>query len=301
MRILVAGGTGFVGRSIAGELLQAGHEVWILSRDPDKVRTIPQLQEASPRRGDVTEPASLVGVADGMEAIVGVVQFPNYPVELPRRGLTFDRYDRRGTEHLLGEARRAGVARYLYLSGAGADPASDKTWYRAKGLAEKAVEDSGLEFCILRPSWAYGPDDKALNRFAQIARFSPVVPRLGRHVQRIQPVFVGDIGTAARRIFEVDEAWGEVVEIGGPEVFSMDEVIRTMLDVLGLRRAVWPVPAALAKLATAPLVALPKPPMSPGGVEFAMQDAVVDNSAVEAVLDMHPIPLRAGLSRYLRR
>ena len=164
-----------------------------MGRDPKKVSNIPELAGLEARRGDVTDPSSLTGVLEGADAVVGAVQFPNHPVEVPRRGLTYDRYDRQGTENLLEEARRVGVKRYVYLSGAGARVTSDKTWYRAKGLAERAVEDSGLEFAIVRPSWAYGPQDRALNRLAQIARFSPIVPQLGLHPQLVQPVYVDDI------------------------------------------------------------------------------------------------------------
>jgi NADH dehydrogenase len=103
-----------------------------------------------------------------------------------------------------------------------------------------------------------------------------------------------------QRAFERDEAWGKVFEIGGPDVMTMDDVIRTMCEVMGKRRAILPIPAALAKLATAPLILLPKPPMTPLGIDFAVQDGVVDSSDTEEVLDVHPVTLREGLSRYLR-
>ena len=81
---------------------------------------------------------------------------------------------------------------------------------------------------------------------------------------------------------------------------TMDDVIRTTCEVMGKRRAILPIPAALAKLATAPLILLPKPPMTPQGIDFAVQDGVVDSSDTEKVLDVHPVTLREGLSRYLR-
>lgn len=299
MRIVVAGGTGFLGRHIVGELLGAGHEVMVLGRDPSKVSGIPALRGASGVKGDVTDRASLRGVFDGADAVVGAVQFPNHPVEVPRKDITYDTYDRKGTENLLDEALEAGVQRYAYVSGAGADLTSDKTWYRAKGFAERALIDSGIAYAIVRPSWAYGPEDRALNRFAQIARFSPVVPRLGVAPQRVQPVSVDDIALAFRRIFETDGAWNRVYEIGGPEVMTMQEIIETMLAVLGKRRLIVPIPVALAKLGTAPLVMLPKPPMTPQGIEFAVQDGIVDNTALNQVLDVHPVPLRQGLERYM--
>jgi NADH dehydrogenase len=300
VKVVVPGGTGFLGRSIVRELLRGGHEVTVLSRKPDGVTRIPELRGANATKGDVTDPSSLFGVLDGADAVVGCVQFPNHPVEVPRKGLTYDRYDRQGTENLLAEAQRAGVSKYLYISGAGADPSSDKSWYRAKGIAEGAIRRSGISWAILRPSWAYGPGDKALNRLAKIARMSPVLPQLGTRPQRIQPVYVEDIALAVRRVFERD-AWDAVYEIGGPEVLTMHEVLATLLDVLGKNRWILPVPLALAKAGTAPLIALPKPPMTPNGIEFAVQDGLVDTKALVEVLGVNPIGLREGLSRYISR
>jgi uncharacterized protein YbjT (DUF2867 family) len=301
VNIVVAGGTGFLGRHISRLLIAGGHDVTVLVRNPEEVTRIPELAGAKAVGGDVTDSTSLVDKLAGAEAVVAAAQFPNHPVEVPRKGLTYDRFDRQGVENLVAEARRSGVTRFFYISGAGADPASDKTWYRAKGRAEEAVRGSGLQWCILRPSWAYGPEDRALNRFALFARLSPVIPKPGADVQRIQPVHVEDIALAVQRAFERDEAWGRVFEIGGPEVMTMDEVIRTMCEVMGKRRVILPIPTALAKLGTAPLMLLPKPPMTPQGIDFAVQDGVVDNSETEQVLDVQPVPLMEGLFRYMGR
>jgi len=300
VKIVVAGGTGFLGRAVAGSLLDSGHAVTVLTRNPDRVSTIPRLAGANATRGDVTDASTLRGTLAGADAVVCAVQFPNHPIEVERRGLTYDRFDRLGTENLIGEAQASGVERFLYLSGAGADPASDKVWYRAKGRAEESLRRSGLRYVILRPSWAYGPGDQALSKFASIARFSPVLPQLGLRSQRIQPVHVDDVALAARRSFErTEDAWDKTFEIGGPEVMTMNEVLHTLLDVMGLRRLVVPVPTALAKLGTAPLKLLPSPPMTPQGIEFAVQDGLVDTSLLEEVLEVHPVPLRGGLERYL--
>ncbi len=298
MKIVVAGGTGFLGRHIVRALLDGGHEVKVLGRDPSKVDRIALLKGAKSVKGDVTDPDSLRGTLDGADAVVGCVQFPNHPVEIPRKDVTYDRYDRAGTEHLIAEARRAGVGKYAYLSGAGADLTSDKTWYRAKGFAERALIDSGLEYAIVRPSWAYGPEDRALNKFALIARFSPVIPQIGLKPQRVQPVHCDDVALTFSRIFEVPDAWGRAFEVGGPQVMTMKEVIQTMLQVLGKRRLIVPVPLWMAKLGTAPLVMLPTPPMSPQGIEFAVQDGLVDLTELNKTLDIHPVPLLEGLERY---
>lgn len=299
MKIVVAGGTGFLGRHISKALLAEGHEVTVLGRSPDKVSSIPELRRANATKGDVTDPTSLRGRFEGTDAVVHAVQFPNHPIEVPRKGLTYDRYDRQGTVNVLDEARRSGVSRFVYISGAGADPASEKTWYRAKGLAERAITSSGIDYAIVRPSWAYGPEDRALNRFVEIARFSPVIPQPGSAVQRIQPVYVGDIALTVARVFDRD-AWNDIYEIGSREVMTMNQVVHTLLDVMGKKRAVLPIPAALLKVATAPLKVLPNPLMTPQGIEFATQEGLVDITKTVDVLGVEPLALREGLSRYIK-
>lgn len=300
MKVVVTGGTGFLGRHISRALMDHGHEVTVLGRDPKKVTSIPELAGAKATKADVTETATLRGRFEGADAVVQATQFPNHPVEVPARGLTYDRYDRQGTVNVLTEAQRADVGRFVYISGAGADPVSEKTWYRAKGLAERAIVQSGIDYAIVRPSWAYGPEDRALNRFAQIAKLSPVVPQPGAAVQRIQPVYVGDVALTVARIFE-RSAWNDVYEIGSREVMTMNEVVHTLLDVMGKRRAVLPIPAPLLKVATAPLKLLPSPPMSPSGIEFATQDGIVDITKAVEVLGVDPVPLREGLQVYIAR
>ncbi|MDP9068903.1 MAG: NAD(P)H-binding protein [Actinomycetota bacterium] len=300
MKVVVAGGTGFLGRHICKALLRGGHDVTVLGRNPDKVASIPELQGANATRGDVTDPASLVGRFEGADAVVQAVQFPNHPIEVPRRGLTYDRYDRQGTENVLNQARRSGVQRLVYISGAGADAVSEKPWYRAKGLAEQVIFASGIDYAIVRPSWAYGPEDRALNRFVQIARLSPVVPQPGATPQRIQPIYVGDVALVVARIFE-REAWNEIYEIGSREVMTMNEVVRTLLDVMGKKRPVVPIPTGLLKVATAPLKVLPAPPMTPQGIEFATQEGLVDISKAVQLLGFEPLSFRDGLALYMKR
>jgi hypothetical protein len=80
---------------------------------------------------------------------------------------------------------------------------------------------------------------------------------------------------------------------------TMHEVLETLLEAMGKRRAILPIPAALAKAGTAPLVALSKPPMTPQGIEFAVQDGIVDTQSLQEVLGVTPLPLKEGLSRYI--
>jgi uncharacterized protein YbjT (DUF2867 family) len=300
VKLVVVGGTGFIGRHVSRALLDDGHDVTVLGRNPDAASRIAELAGANAARGDVTDPASLTGTLEGAGGVVMAVTFPNYPMEQRRKGLTFERYEGDGARNLLAEATRAGVDRFLYVSGAGADSASEKSWYRAKGVAEEAIRASGIDYVIIRPSWIYGPGDKSVNRMVTMAKLSPVVPKLGARPQRIQPLYVGDFAEAVKRAFARDAAWNNTFEIGGPEVMTMTEVIHAIAEVLGKKRAVLPIPLPLAKLGTAPLVALPKPPMTPTGVEFVAQDGLVDMRLTTRLLEVKPVPFREGLSKYLK-
>ncbi len=293
--ILVAGGTGFLGRHIVRALVAHGSPVRILTRDPERA---PELGQKETVAGDVTMPESLPDAVRDCRGVVMAAQFIGHPIEKPRRGRTYDAVDRAGTENLLIAARRAGVERFLYVSGAGVGQGRPEPWFAAKDRAEASVRGSGLSFVNLRSSWAYGEGDRALNRIARIARFSPIVPVLGWNRQKVMPVWAGDVGEAVARAFERDEAWGRTLEIGGPEVLTMHEVVRTLMNVLGKRRLLVPLPKPIAKLATAPLTVLPNPPLTPRAVDFATGDAIVDDASLREVLGLHPTPLAEGLTRY---
>ena len=293
--ILVAGGTGFLGRHVVGALVARGHPVRILSRDPVTAAELGQKETVG---GDVRDAGSLNDAVDGCDAIVMAAQFPGHPVEKPRRGRSYDAVDRAGTENLLAAARRAGVSRFIYVSGAHVGQGRPEPWFVAKHRAETAVRTSELSWMILRPSWSYGEGDRALNRIARIVRFSPVVPVLGWTKQKVMPVWAGDVGEAIARAFETDAAWGRVFDIGGPEILTMRDVVATVVRHLGKRRLLLPMPKTLAKLATAPLAILPKPPLTPRAVDFATGDAIVDNTAAHEVLDVEPLALAEGLGRY---
>src|SRR5579883_284509 len=196
--ILVVGGTGFIGRAIAAELARRGQDVTVTSHRTGSATVNLGGRDVPIRRADVNEAATLGSALEGVEVVVGAAQFAGFPNENPRRGLTFDRVDRQGTENLVAAAKAAGVQRYVYLSGAGAAPDARQPWFRAKWGAENAVRGSGLRYAIFRPSWVYGPRDRALNRYVAFVRSPlPIVPVIGDGKQRLQPVFVEDVARAA--------------------------------------------------------------------------------------------------------
>jgi NADH dehydrogenase len=298
--ILVAGGTGFVGGGIVRELARRGKPVAVLTRNATKAATRFPHSEVEYREGDVREPASLAAALQGAEVVIGCVQFPNSPIENRRRGYTFEEIDAVGTERLVDAAKAAGVQRYIYLSGAGAAPDAKYHWFRAKWRAETAVRGRGITYVIFRPSWVYGPEDHSLNRFLTMSRFLPFVPIIGDGSrQRLQPVFIDDLGWAVAEAVDNRAADNRVFEIGGPEVLTMKEIIRTALGVMGRRRFLLPIPKVLMEALAVLLRFLPEPPLTPDAIDFITMDALADSSELVETLGLRLTPLREGLSTYL--
>lgn len=297
--ILVAGGTGFVGAAVVRELARRGKQVAVLTRDASRAaRRFPGF-EVEFREGDVRDPPSLGRAVQGADVVIGAQQFPNSPIENKRKGHTFEEVDARGTENLVKAARDAGVKRFIYLSGAGASP-DGFHWHRAKWRAETAVRESGITYVIFRPSWIFGPEDRSLNRFLAMSRFLPLVPLIGpTAAQRVQPVFVEDVARAVAEAADNNAADNTVLEIGGPNVMTMNEAVRTALEVSGRKRLLLSAPKGLMKLVAAFLQYLPGPPLTPDAVEFVSMDALGDPTQVEEKLGVKVTPLREALSTYL--
>jgi NADH dehydrogenase len=293
--ILVAGGTGFLGRSIVAALRREGHVVRVLSRNASRNPWVDD-RGVSVVEGDVREAATLNDALAGCDTVVIAVQFPGHPVEVPKKGLTYDEFDRKGTENLVAAAKKAGVNRLVYMSGVGVGQGRSEEWFVAKDRAEAAVRDSGIAYTIIRPSWVYGPRDHSLNQFARFARVLPFVPMPGPGTAKVQPVHVDDVGTAVALSLKLPAAENQVIEIGGPQLLSFKQIVRILLTVMGRKRLVLGTPAPLVKLGAAALYRLPGRLLSPRAVDFVNADGPADNRALHDLLGFHPRALADGIA-----
>jgi NADH dehydrogenase len=299
MVVAVAGGTGFVGGAIARELHHRGENVVVLSHRGEIARGgLPDAIEMREADASVRS-EDLVDALRGVDALVIALAFKNLPVEAPRRGQTFMRIDAAGTENLVDAARVAGVKHVVYMSGAGAEPNARRHWFRAKWRAEQAVRYSELEWTIIRPTWVYGPDDVSLNRFLGFARRLHFVPMSNSGRQRLAPVFIDDVAELVADSLRDDKAVNQVFELAGPETLPMRHVIAHALRAAEMRVPIIPGPSPLIKLAVAPLVLLPAPPLTPDAIDFINQPAEAD---VQPLLERMPRQLTRlddGLATYL--
>jgi len=299
MTVTVAGGTGFVGGGIVAELVRRGEHVVVLSHRPRSARAaLPD--QADVRVADVNGDPSLLDAAlAGVDALVIALAFPNAPMEDPAKGWTYDHVDAEGTTALVKAAAHAGVRRLVYLSGAGAAEDAERHWFRAKWRAEQAVRSSGITSTIIRPTWIYGPRDVSLNRFLGFARWLPVVPLTGSGSQLLAPVFIDDVARLAADSLREQAAADRTFELGGPDTFTMRQIVSIALEVSHKRRLILPAPAALLKLGAHAIQHLPARLLTPDGVDFVNQPATVDVAPLLAAMPRRLTPLREGLGSYL--
>ena len=231
--------------------------------------------------------------------VVHAIQFPNHPVEDPGKGRTYMEVDAKGTVAAVGVAKKLGVRRFIYLSGAGAGRNLPQPWMKAKDIAEEAIRASGMEYAILRPSWIYGPGDHSMNRFIWFCRHLPLIPVIGNGETPVYPAYVKDVARAVTELVRREDARDKVLEIGGPQRLSMDDVIRTVQEVLGRRRPLLHHPPGLMKLLVRPMAILPNPILSPGAIDFITQTVEIDPRPAAEYLGFAFRPLRAGLDEYV--
>jgi nucleoside-diphosphate-sugar epimerase len=296
MRVVVAGGTGFIGRTVVGRLLEAGHTVAVTTRDP--THPDPWGGAVERRQAFAGDLAGLSRAFAGSDVVVQAIQFPNHPVENARKGYTYLEVDGRGTEVAAEAARKVGVRRLVYISGAGAGRGRREPWFAAKDRAEAAIRASGLEHALLRPSLVYGPGDRSMARLIWMCRHLPVVPVVGHGRNPLYPLHVADLAACVVQAVERQDARALALELGGLRL-TMDEVLRTIQAVLGRRRPLLHHPAPLMKVLSLPLVLLPRPPLSPGAVDFVTMNVEIDTAPARSYFGVTPRSLEQGLREWL--
>lgn len=297
MKVLVAGGSGLLGQGITKALVNAGHEVTIGSRSSHAAGL-----GASWVHADVTDPASLAtALQGGFDAVVDAVQFPNSPIENPKKGLTFERIDLHGTMNLVDAAKAAGIPRFIGISGVGADENGQYPWLRYKWQEEQHIIATGVPYTILRGSWVYGPNDVSLNRFLGFARWLPFIPVIGDGKTSINPLFIDDLGAYVTAAVERDDLRGRIFELGGPDTMTMDEIVRAALKAAGKKRFILHQPKFLMKLVASVVQFAPGRPLTPDAIDFITQDGVADIGPLKEAFGLPLTPIDAGLATYLPR
>jgi uncharacterized protein YbjT (DUF2867 family) len=243
LRLVVLGGTGFVGRYLLERLLRDGHRIVLLSRNlaSHAERLVPPGVDL--RQADVYDPDALRAHFAGADAVINLVGILN---ESGDHGRGFRRAHVELAKLVIAACQLAGVRRLLQMSSLNAGR-GDSHYLKTRGEAEAAVRNSGLDWTIFEPSVIFGPGDGFFARFGQLLQKTPLLP-LACANAKFAPVYVGDVAEAFARSLHDPGAIGEVYELYGPEVFTLGEIVRMSARQLGLRRLVLPLPEPLGRM-----------------------------------------------------
>lgn len=245
MKVLVAGGTGFVGTALVRELTAHSHEVSVLTRSPADADLPAEVERIAIDLTSADANAVREALA-GHDAVVNLVALS--PLFTPGGGNEMHQtVHLGGTEALVTAAEAAGVSRFIQMSALGADPDGNTHYIRAKGHAEAVVRDSSLDWVIVRPSVVFGDGGEFLS-FTRLLTTPYVSGLPGGGSTRFQPIWVGDLAPLLADCVEDEEREGEIYELGGPEVVTLADVARRMYATEGKSLRVLSIPMPLAKL-----------------------------------------------------
>jgi NADH dehydrogenase len=292
MTVLVTGASGFVGRHTVRALAARGLRVRALVRDVGGAGALDGV-DCELVRGDMTDPESLRAAVAGCEAVVHLVAI------LTGRARDFERVMTRGTSDLLDAAHSAGVGRFVHMSALGTSRETSELvpYYGAKWAMEESVRAGGIPSVSFRPSFVFGADGGALPRFARIARLAPVTPIVGPGTQRLQPIWVDDVA-AYLAAATVDSSHTGLVELGGPDVVTWNELWGRLKGALGVSRPALHVPFWLMRPAAAIVEHLPGAPVTRDQLKMlaAGDNVVVDPGPMES-FGLARVPLDEQLER----
>lgn len=296
MLIAVTGATGFVGRHVASLLVQRGHGVRALVRDPRRVGALTNVP-AELLAGDLSDAGALARLARDASAVVHLVG-----IIVESGHATFQGVHVEGTRRMLAAAQEAGVERFVHMSAIGARGEREAApYHRTKWEGEELVRRSGLSYAIFRPSIISGPESAPIRTLARLHRWSPVVPMFGDGHFPTQPVWIGDVALALALAAENARLTG-AFELGGPTPMTYEAFVRAIGRAAGHPRPLVRVSLAVARRAARMFDLLgAAAPFTSDQLRMLVEGATTPANALESVFGIHPLPFEQGLERFLRR
>lgn len=275
----VFGGSGFIGRYAVAALAKQGWRVRAAVRRPDLAGFLQPaglVGQIYPVQANLRYPQSVQRALAGSKAVVNAVGVLSSDGRQTFRAIHVE-----GARAIARAARETGAMRLVHISAIGADRKSASSYARSKGEGEAAVLEEFPDAIILRPSVVFGPEDEFFNRFAAMARISPLLPLIGGGRTRFEPVFVGDVAAAITACLAGQGKPGTIYELGGPEVLSFRRILELTQEWSGRSRRYLPMPFWLAKLQA--LLTWPLPsslrPITYDQVRLLQKDNVVSAAA----------------------
>jgi uncharacterized protein YbjT (DUF2867 family) len=237
--ILLTGATGNVGSALLRRLVAGGEQVRCLVRDPRRLG--PERVRVQIALGDLADPSSFRHALRGVDTVIHLAA----AIRDQERG-SIEELNGVATARLVRSARRLGAERFLFFSAMGASLNSPSRFFRAKSLAEQAVEQSGLEATVFLPSIVYSQDDPWIRLLRRLSLL-PFMPISGSGRAEYQPIWAEDVADCVLAALGDRNPGARRFELAGPQVLSYDEIVKVALRSFGRRRRLLHLPLPLVK------------------------------------------------------
>ena len=296
LRICVLGGTGFLGSELVAQLASAGHWVRVPTRALSHAQHLSVLPTVEIAAVDIHEPRVLGELLAGMDVAINLVGILN-----ERSGARFREVHVELVAKLIEEMRIAQVRRLLHMSALGADAEHAPSRYlRTKGQAEALLRAASqqLEFTIFRPSVIFGSGDSLTRRFVGLLRLAAGVLPLARAHARFAPVYVGDVAAAFVSALRDRSTFGRAYELCGPDVLTLEQIVRAAAAAAGERCRILALPDVLARLQALVLGLVPGKPFTLDNFRSLTLDSICRENGF-APLGIEPQRMAAVLPTYL--
>jgi uncharacterized protein YbjT (DUF2867 family) len=294
----VFGGAGFLGRYVVKRLAAKGYIVRAAVRDAEAamfLRPMGDVGQIVPLYAPLHEEALAARAIDGADAVINLTGILS-----ERRKGDFMRTHAEGAGRIARLAGSTNARHLVHVSAIGADAHSPSLYGRSKAAGEETVRAAFPRAVILRPSIIFGPEDSFFNRFAAMARISPVIPITGGGA-KFQPVYVADVADAVLAALSGDLS-GNTFELGGPDIKTFKQLVEYMLKIIDRNRVVLDLPRGLANLQAQFLQRLPGKLLTTDQIKLLQHDNVVSEGALDLLsLAIIPTPMDLILPLYLAR
>lgn len=276
--VTVFGGSGFLGRYVVQALAKTGCRIRVAVRRPNyaiHLQTQGSVGQIHAVQANLRYEDSVKRALEGADAavnLVGILQ--------PSGKQTLDAVHAKGAGLVARAAREAGARALVHVSALGAGPKSRATYARSKARGEELVRENFIQSVILRPAIVFGAEDEFFNRFATMARFTPVLPLFGGGKTRFQPVFVGDVAKAVVAGLDGRARAGVPYELGGPSIYTFREIFGMIGDYTNRKRSYISIPFWIAKLQAAFVQMIPGAPITVDQLRMLQIDNVVSEDAI---------------------
>lgn len=296
--VTIFGGSGFIGRSLIQKLAREGAIIRVPVRDPTQalfLKTLGHVGQITLIKINIADQKAIKSCCIGSDIIINLLG-----ILFEKRNSTFEKIHIEVARNIAENAAKERVERLLHMSALTPASHANSKYAKTKIIGEEAILKAYPDATIFRPSLVFGPHDHFFNTFAEMSRFSPILPLIGKGKTRLQPIYVEDVVEAMLVAIKHSETQGKIYELGGPQIYSFKELFELILKTIQRKRLLLPIPYFVAKIIGFFCEFFPAPILTRDQVKMLENDIIANKEHLTCEnLGISPRSIESILPQYL--